>query len=145
AFDDSSWSRMRPRERQNLLLKLADLHERDAEVLAELECLNNSKSAEMARTVDVQLCIDFFRYMAGWAPKITGTTVNPSLKQMPDAQYHDYIAREPVGVVGAIVAWNFPLLLACWKIGPALATGCTVVLKPADETPLNALKLGELI
>lgn len=145
AFDDSSWSRMRPRERQNLLLKLADLLERDAEVLAELECLNNGKSAQMARAVDVQLCIDFFRYMAGWATKITGTTVNPSLPLMPDAQFHGYIAREPVGVVGAIVAWNFPLLLACWKIGPALATGCTVVLKPADETPLTALKLGELI
>lgn len=145
AFDDSDWSRMRPRERQNLLLKLADLLERDAEVLAELECLNNGKSAQMARAVDVQLCVDFFRYMAGWATKITGTTVSPSLPLMPDAQFHGYIAREPVGVVGAIVAWNFPLLLACWKIGPALATGCTVVLKPADETPLSALKLGELI
>ncbi|WP_185267340.1 aldehyde dehydrogenase family protein [Halopseudomonas xiamenensis] len=145
AFDDSSWSSMRPRERQNLLLKLADLLERDADILAELECLNNGKSAQMARAVDVQLCIDFFRYMAGWATKITGTTVNPSVPLMPDAHFHGYIAREPVGVVGAIVAWNFPLLLACWKIGPALATGCTVVLKPADETPLTALKLAELV
>ena len=144
AFDNSSWSSMRPRERQNLLLKLADLLERDADILAELECLNNGKSAQMARAVDVQLCIDFFRYMAGWATKISGTTVNPSVPLMPDAQFHGYIAREPVGVVGAIVAWNFPLLLACWKIGPALATGCTVVLKPADETPLTALKLAEL-
>lgn len=144
AFDHSSWSSMRPRERQNLLLKLADLLERDADILAELECLNNGKSAQMARAVDVQLCIDFFRYMAGWATKITGSTVTPSLPLMPDAHFHGYISREPVGVVGAIVAWNFPLLLACWKVGPALATGCTVVLKPADETPLSALKLAEL-
>lgn len=146
AFDDSSWSRMRPRERQNLLLKLADLLERDADILAELECLNNGKSAQMARAVDIQLCIDFFRYMAGWATKIHGTTVTPSMAwEAPEAQFHGYIAREPVGVVGAIVAWNFPLLLACWKVGPALATGCTVVLKPADETPLTALKLAELV
>lgn len=144
AFDHSSWSTMRPRERQNLLLKFADLLERDADILAELECLNNGKSAQMARAVDVQLCIDFFRYMAGWATKITGSTVTPSLPLMPDAHFHGYITREPVGVVGAIVAWNFPLLLACWKVGPALATGCTVVLKPADETPLTALKLAEL-
>lgn len=144
AFDDSSWSTTRPRERQNLLLKLADLLERDADVLAELECLNNGKSVQMARAVDIQLCIDFFRYMAGWATKIHGTVVSPSLPLMPDDQFHGYIAREPVGVVGAIVAWNFPLLLACWKVGPALATGCTVVLKPADETPLTALKLAEL-
>lgn len=144
-FDHSSWSSMRPRERQNLLLKLADLLERDADVLAELECLNNGKSAQMARVVDIQLCIDFFRYMAGWATKIHGTTVTPSLPLIPEAQFHGYVAREPVGVVGAIVAWNFPLLLACWKIGPALATGCTIVLKPADETPLSVLKLGELV
>lgn len=145
AFDHSSWSSMRPREKQNLLLRLADLLERDADILAELECLNNGKSVQMARIVDVQLCIDFFRYMAGWATKITGSTVTPSLPLMPDAHFHGYIAREPVGVVGAIVAWNFPLLLACWKVGPALATGCTVVLKPADETPLSALKLAELV
>lgn len=143
-FDHSSWSTMRPRERQNLLLKLADLVERDADILAELECLNNGKSVQMARAVDIQLCIDFFRYMAGWATKIHGTTVTPSMPLMPDAQFHGYTAREPVGVVGAIVAWNFPLLLACWKIGPALATGCTMVLKPADETPLTVLKLAEL-
>lgn len=145
AFDDSAWSRMRPRERQNLLWRLADLMERDADQLAELECINNGKSVTMARVVDVQLCIDFMRYMAGWATKIQGETVEVSMPLMPQAQFHSFIRREAVGVVGAIVAWNFPLLLACWKLGPALATGCTVVLKPADETPLTALRLAELV
>ena len=145
AFDDSAWSRTRPRERQNLLWKLADLMERDADLLAELECLNNGKSAAVARVMDVQLAIDFLRYMAGYATKIEGTTVDVSMPLMPDGDFHGYIRREAVGVVGAIVAWNFPLLLACWKLGPALATGCTVVLKPADETPLTALKLAELV
>lgn len=145
AFDDSSWSRMRPRERQNLLWCLADLMERDAQELAELECLNNGKNAVVAQVMDVQLAIDFFRYMAGCATKIEGSTVDVSLPLMPDNQFHGFIRREAVGVVGAIVAWNFPLLLACWKLGPALATGCTVVLKPADETPLTVLKLADLV
>ncbi|POR52853.1 aldehyde dehydrogenase (acceptor) [Paraburkholderia eburnea] len=144
AFDDSAWSHMRPRERQNLLWRFADLIERDAQMLAELECLNNGKSAVVARVMDVQLGIDFLRYMAGFATKIEGSTVEVSAPLMPDAHLHGFTRREAVGVVGAIVAWNFPLLLACWKLGPALATGCTVVLKPADETPLSALKLAEL-
>ena len=145
AFDNSPWSRMRPRERQNLLWKLADLMERDAQLLAELECLNNGKSAQVARVMDVQLAIDFLRYMAGWSTKIEGSSVEVSMPLMPDDQFHGFVRREAVGVVGAIVAWNFPLLLACWKLGPALATGCSVVLKPADETPLSALKLAELV
>jgi phenylacetaldehyde dehydrogenase len=144
AFDDSAWSRMRPRERQNLLWRLADLVERDAQMLAELECVNNGKSAQVARVMDVQLSIDFLRYMAGFATKIEGSTVDVSMPLMPDSQFHGFTRREAVGVVGAIVAWNFPLLLACWKLGPALATGCTLVLKPADETPLSALRLAEL-
>jgi len=145
ALDDSAWSRSRPRERQNLLWKLADLMERDAEILAQLECLNNGKSAVVARAMDVQLSIDFLRYMAGWATKVEGHTVDVSMPLMPNDEFHGFVRREAVGVVGAIVAWNFPLLLACWKLGPALATGCTVVLKPADETPLSALKLAELV
>ncbi len=144
-FEDSAWSRMRPSGRQNLLWRLADLVERDAQVLAELECVNNGKSAQVARVMDVQLSIDFLRYMAGWATKIEGSSVDVSMPLMPDSQFHSFTRREAVGVVGAIVAWNFPLLLACWKLGPALATGCTIVLKPADETPLSALKLGELV
>jgi phenylacetaldehyde dehydrogenase len=145
SFDDSPWSRLRPRERQNMLWRLADLMERDAQQLAELECLNNGKSAAVAKVMDVQLAIDFLRYMAGWATKIEGSTVEASMPLMPNDQFHGFVRREAVGVVGAIVAWNFPLLLACWKLGPALATGCTVVLKPADETPLTALKLAELV
>jgi phenylacetaldehyde dehydrogenase len=145
AFDNSAWSRTRPRERQNLLWRLADLIERDADSLAQIECLNNGKSMAMARAVDVQLCIDFFRYMAGWATKIEGTTPEVSMPLMPEGHFHSFIRREAVGVVGAIVAWNFPLLLACWKLGPTLATGCTLVLKPADETPLSALWLARLV
>jgi phenylacetaldehyde dehydrogenase len=145
AFDDSAWSRTRPRERQNLLWRLADLIERDGDSLAQIECLNNGKSVAMARAVDIQLCIDFLRYMAGWATKIEGTTPEVSMSLMPDGHFHSFIRREAVGVVGAVVAWNFPLLLACWKLGPALATGCTLVLKPADETPLSALWLARLV
>jgi len=145
AFDDSDWSRMKPVERERLLWRLADLIEENAELLAEIESLDNGKSKAIAQAVDIRLAIDFLRYMAGWATKIEGSTVNPSLPFMPGAETFGCTLREPVGVVGAIVAWNFPLLLACWKLGPALATGCTVVLKPAEETPLTALKLGELI
>ena len=147
AFDDpgSEWSRTRPRERQNMLWKLADLMERDAQVLAELECLNNGKSAAVARIMDVQLSIDTLRYMAGWATKLSGASIDVSVPLMPDAEFHAFTRREPIGVVGAIVTWNFPLLLACWKLAPALATGCTVVMKPADETPLSVLKLAELV
>ncbi|EKT4525134.1 aldehyde dehydrogenase family protein, partial [Pseudomonas putida] len=96
AFDDSPWSRLRPRERQNLLWRLAELMERDAQVLAELECLNNGKSAAVAQAMDVQLAIDFLRYMAGWATKIEGSTVEPSLPLMPDEHFHGFIRREAV-------------------------------------------------
>lgn len=145
AFDNSDWNRMKPVERERLLWRLADLIEENAELLAEIESLDNGKSKAIAQGVDIRLAVDFLRYMAGWATKIEGSTVNPSLPFMPGAETFGCTLREPVGVVGAIVAWNFPLLLACWKLGPALATGCTVVLKPAEETPLTALKLGELI
>lgn len=148
AFDNpqSEWQRMRPRDRQNLLLKLADLMERDAQILAELECLNNGKSAAVAQAVDVRIGIDVIRYMAGWATKINGKSVDVSLPYMPiETEFHGFTKREPVGVVAAIVTWNFPFLLACWKLAPALATGCTMVMKPADETPLSAVKMAELI
>lgn len=145
AFEDSAWSRMKPVERERLLWRLADLMEQNADLLAEIESLDNGKSVAIAKAVDIQLAINFLRYMAGWATKIDGHTVTPSVPFMPDQQFFGYTQREPVGVVGAIVAWNFPLLLACWKLGPALATGCTVVLKPAEDTPLSALKLAELI
>lgn len=144
AFDDSAWSRMKPGERERLLWRFADLIEQNAELLAEIESIDNGKSKAIAQHVDIRLAVDFLRYMAGWATKIEGQTVTPSLPFMPGAEVFGYTQREPVGVVGAIVAWNFPLLLACWKLGPALSTGCTVVLKPAEETPLTALKLAQL-
>ncbi|WP_286240514.1 aldehyde dehydrogenase family protein [Neptuniibacter halophilus] len=143
-FDDSAWSRIKPVDRQKLLWDFADLIEKNAGLLAEIEAMDNGKSVVIAEHVDIRLAVDFLRYMAGFATKIEGRSVDVSVPFMPDAQFHGYTRREAVGVVGAIVAWNFPLLLACWKLGPALATGCTVVLKPAEDTPLTALKLGEL-
>lgn len=147
AFDDpaSEWNQQRPRDRQNLLWRLADLMERDAHILAELECLNNGKSANVAKAMDVQVSIDTLRYMAGWATKLHGISMDASVPLMPDSDFHGFTRREPVGVVGAVVTWNFPLLLACWKLAPALAAGCTIVMKPADETPMSVLKMAELI
>lgn len=145
AFESGPWSEMLPTHRERLLLKLADLVEANAQQLAEIESLDNGKTVTMAKAVDVGLVIDFFRYMAGWATKIEGSTMDVSIPFAPQNKFIAFTRKEPVGVVGAIVAWNFPLLLAAWKLGPALATGCTVVLKPAEETPLSALRLGELI
>ena len=144
AFDDSAWSRMRPVERERLLLKLADLVEANAEELSQLESLDNGKLVFFARIVDVAGAVDFFRYYAGWATKIEGKTLDVSLG-MPGEEYAAFTLRQPVGVVGQIVPWNFPLAMATWKLAPALATGCTVVLKPAEQTSLTALRLGELI
>ncbi len=141
AFDDGTWSRVKPNERSRLLWKLADLIERNLEEFAELESLDNGKPAAVARVADVPLTVDIFRYMAGWATKLTGSTIPLS---MP-GEYLSYTLREPVGVVGQIIPWNFPLLMAAWKLAPALAAGCTVVLKAAEQTPLSALRLGELI
>lgn len=141
---EGEWSRLRPVERERVLLRLADLIERHGEELAQIETLNNGKPIGLSRAVEVGASVDFLRYMAGWATKIEGSTLDVSIGVPPGTRFHAYTRREPVGVVGAIVPWNFPLLMAVWKIGPALATGCTVVLKPADETPLTALRLGEL-
>ena len=145
-FNSDAWGRMRPSARQHMLLKLADLIERDARVIAELEAIDNGKSAAIAETVDVSLGLEFFRYMAGWATKIEGSTLDVSIPFAPaDSDFSAYTRREPVGVVAAIIPWNFPFLMACWKLAPALAAGCTVVLKPAEQTSLSALYLGELI
>jgi len=144
AFDDSAWSRMRPVERERLLLRLADLIEKNGEELAQLESLDNGKLVFFARIVDVAGTVDFFRYMAGWATKIEGKTLDVSLG-MPGEEYAAFTLRQPVGVVGQIVPWNFPLAMATWKLAPALAVGCTCVLKPAEQTSLTALRLGELI
>jgi phenylacetaldehyde dehydrogenase len=144
AFDDSDWSRMRPAGRERLLLKLADLIETHADELAQLESLDNGKLVFLARVVDVQGTVDFFRYMAGWATKIEGRTLDVSCG-FPGEEYQAFTLRQPVGVVGQIVPWNFPLAMAAWKLAPALATGCTVVIKPAEQTSLTTLRLGELI
>ena len=145
AFESGPWRRMTPSERGRLIWKLADLLESSLEEFAQIETLDNGKPITVARVADVPLSVDVFRYMAGWATKIEGNTIPISVPYTPGARYHAYTLREPVGVVGQIIPWNFPLLMAAWKLGPALAAGCTVVLKPAEQTPLSALRLGELV
>ncbi len=138
AFETGPWSKMSPSERGQLLYRLADLIEKNADEFAQLESLDNGKPLTVARAADVPLTIDHFRYMSGWATKIEGNTI-----PIP-GQYFSYTLRQPIGVVGQIIPWNFPLLMAAWKLGAALAVGCTVILKPAEQTPLSALRLGEL-
>jgi len=145
AFDDGPWSRMTPSERGRIVWKIGDLILEHVDELAQLESLDNGKPFLVAQAADVPLAADLFHYMAGWATKIEGNTINISVPYMPGANFHSYTLREPIGVVGQIIPWNFPLLMAAWKLGPALATGCTVVLKPAEQTPLTALRLAELI
>jgi phenylacetaldehyde dehydrogenase len=145
AFDTGPWSKMTASERGRLIWKLGDLLEQHLEEFALLESLDNGKPLGIARAADVPLAVDLFRYMAGWATKIEGNTIPISVPYTPGAKYLAYTTREPIGVAGQIIPWNFPLLMAAWKLGPALATGCTVVLKPAEQTPLSALRLGELI
>ena len=145
AFENGPWRKLTVSERGRLIWKLGDLLEQNLEEFAELESLDNGKPLTVARVADIPLAADLFRYMAGWATKIEGNTIPISVPYAPGARYLAYTLREPVGVVGQIIPWNFPLLMAAWKLGPALATGCTVVLKPAEQTPLSALRLGELI
>jgi phenylacetaldehyde dehydrogenase len=145
AFDAGPWSEMLPNAREALLWKLADLIDRNAAELAELESVDNGKTRFMASIIDVPGTRDYFRYMAGYATKIEGVTMQTSIGGVPGAKFHTYVAREPVGVVAQIVPWNFPLAMAAWKLAPALAAGCTCILKPAEQTPLSALRLGELI
>lgn len=142
ALESGPWSRMTPSLRGRLIWKLADLIEQHGDELAQLESWNNGKPVSVARVADVPLAADCLRYMAGWATKIEGSTVSVSVD---GTRFHAYTLREPVGVVAQIIPWNFPLLMAAWKLGPALATGCTVVLKPAEQTPLSALRLAELV
>ena len=145
AFESGPWAEMLPEDRERLMWRLADLMERHAEELAELESLDNGKPIAMARLIDVPGAIAHLRYMAGWASKIDGQTFNTSLRAAPGTKFHTYTVREPVGVVAQIIPWNFPLLMAALKLAPVLASGCTSVLKPAEQTPLSALRLGELI
>lgn len=138
AFYEGPWSRMDARDRGRLLNKLADLIEENIDELAALETLDNGKPIRDSRNADLPLTIDCLRYYAGWADKIHGETIPIR------GNYFCYTRREPVGVAGQIIPWNFPLLMIAWKWGPALAAGCTLVLKPAEQTPLTALRLGEL-
>lgn len=140
AFESGPWPKMTPSQRGRLLWKLADLIEEHTEELAQLETLDNGKPIKYSRAGDVPMTIDHFRYFAGWATKVEGDTIPVSIPNM-----FTYTLREPVGIVGQIIPWNFPLQMASWKLAPALACGNTVILKPAEQTPLAALRLGELI
>ena len=142
---EGPWRKMTPSDRGRLIWKLGDLIDAHVEEFAYLDSLDNGKPLTVARAADVPLAAELFRYMAGWATKLEGNTIPLSVPYTPKAKYLSYTLREPVGVVGQIIPWNFPLLMAAWKLGPALGTGCTVILKPAEQTPLSALRLGELI
>src|SRR3984957_14503528 len=144
AFETGPWHDMLPADRQVLLWKLSDLIEKHTDELAELESINNGKTKFMATVVDVAGTRDYFRYMAGWATKIEGSTFETSIHGPPGVKFQTYTTREPIGVGAQIVPWNFPLAMAAWKLGPALATGCTSILKPAEQTPMTALRLAEL-
>jgi phenylacetaldehyde dehydrogenase len=145
AFEDGPWRTMSSSDRGKIIWRIGDLIEANTEELAQLESLDNGKPLTIARAADVPLAADLFRYMAGWATKIEGNTIPISVPYAPGARWHAYTLREPVGVVGQIIPWNFPLLMAAWKLGPALASGCTIILKPAEQTPLSAIRLGELM
>ena len=137
-FDGGEWSQMDARDRGRLMYQLADKLEEHADELAALETLDNGKPIRDARGGDIPLSIDCIRYYAGWADKIEGSTIPIR------GDYFCYTRREPVGVVGQIIPWNFPALMAAWKWGPALAAGCTIVMKPAEQTPLSCLRMARL-
>src|SRR5208283_2652908 len=139
AFERGPWRKTLASERGRLLNRLADLIERHADELAALESMDNGKPVSVARAVDVPASVSCYRYFAGWADKIQGKTIPV------DGDFFCYTRLEPVGVVGQIIPWNFPMLMQAWKLAPALATGNTVVMKPAEQTPLTALRIGELI
>jgi acyl-CoA reductase-like NAD-dependent aldehyde dehydrogenase len=140
AFESGPWPKMTPSQRGRLLWRVAELIEQHADELALLETLDNGKPIKYSKASDVPLTADHFRYFAGWATKIEGETIPVSIPNMLT-----YTLREPLGVVGQIIPWNFPMQMASWKLAPALAAGNTVILKPAEQTPLTALRIGELI
>jgi len=144
AFENGPWGKFTVSERGKLLWKLADLIETLTEEFAQLETLDNGKPLTISRAADIPLTVDHFRYYAGLATKIHGETLDISVPYAPDASFFDFTLREPIGVVGQIIPWNFPLLMAAWKLGVALAAGNCVVLKPAEQTPLTALRLADL-
>lgn len=139
AFDHGPWRRMPASERGRLMYRLADLVEKNFDEIAALEALDNGKPFTFAKAADIALVVKTLRYYAGWTDKIHGSTIPIS------GPYFAYTKEEPVGVVGQVIPWNFPALMLAWKLGPALATGCTTVVKTAEQTPLTALRIGELI
>jgi aldehyde dehydrogenase (NAD+) len=139
AFEHGPWRKISASERGQMLHRLADLIEKHADELAGLESLDNGKPVSIAKAVDVAATVGCFRYFAGWSDKVHGKTIPI------DGDFFCYTRHEPVGVVGQIIPWNFPMLMLAWKLAPALATGNTVVMKPAEQTPLSALRIGELI
>jgi phenylacetaldehyde dehydrogenase len=143
AFDDGRWTGLPPSARELILQRLADLIEKHADELAELESIDNGKPLSFSKGLDLPVGIGYLRQMAGWATRLGGDCVEPAL--LPSGAFHAYVRREPVGVVGQIVPWNFPLVMALMKIGPALAAGCTIVLKPAEQTPLTTLRLADFL
>ena len=138
AFESGPWAKMKPADRQRVLWRLAELIEKHADEIARLETLDNGKPIFESRQIDLPMVVNTFQYFAGWATKLAGQTlpVNPA--------FFTYTLREPIGVVGAIIPWNFPMIMVGWKVAPALAAGNTVVLKPAELTPLSAIRIGEL-
>src|SRR5471032_1034231 len=144
ALENGPWSRMSPSARGRLVHRIGDLILENLDELAQLESLDNGKPFSVARVADVPLSADMFHYMSGWATKIEGKHIAIS-GLAAGGQYLSFTRPEPIGVVGQIIPWNFPLLMAAWKLAPALATGCTIILKVAEETPLSALRLGEIV
>ncbi|QDV22846.1 aldehyde dehydrogenase family protein [Aureliella helgolandensis] len=138
AFENGPWGRMDARDRGRLMYRLADLIEGEIDELAALESLDNGKPYNDARTADIPLAVDCLRYYAGFADKIHGSTIPIR------GNYFTYTRKEPVGVVGQIIPWNFPMLMTAWKWGPALAAGCTLIMKPAEQTPLTCLRMAQL-
>jgi phenylacetaldehyde dehydrogenase len=143
AFDDGRWSNLPPNKRERIINKLADLIEAHAAEFSELEAIDVGKPVGFATVVDIPASVDHLRYMAGWASKISGDLIEP--QGMPRGKVFSYVSREPVGVAAQIIPWNFPLIMATLKISPALAVGCTLILKPAEQTSLTALRLADLV
>ncbi|HYJ30605.1 MAG TPA: aldehyde dehydrogenase family protein [Allosphingosinicella sp.] len=143
AFDDGRWTGLPPARRARLMERLADLIEANLADLAELESIDNGKPRAASQGYDIPKCADTLRYAAGWATKLSGEHIEPA--GFPAGTVHAYVRREPVGVCAQIVPWNFPMMMAVQKIAPALAAGCTLVLKPAEQTPLTALRLADLV
>lgn len=144
AFEHGRWPAMRPHEREAIMLRLADLIAANADTIAQVETVNSGKLVGNTRLFDADFSVHTLRYMAGWATKIAGKTMDLSVPYLPAMRFSGFTKMQPVGVVAGITPWNVPLCEAVWKLAPVLATGCTIILKPAEQTPLTALFLADL-